>query len=74
MINIFLIRINYFYFFGETGVWIQGFVLRKQVLYCLSLGDGVSVAICLGWPQTVILQISASLVAMITDVSHQNPT
>jgi hypothetical protein len=25
-----------FYFFGETGFWIQGFTLAKQVFFCLS--------------------------------------
>jgi hypothetical protein len=28
---------------------------------------------CLGWPQTAILLISASQVARITDVSHWRP-
>jgi hypothetical protein len=32
--------------------------------------DGVSWTICLGWPWTVILPISASQVAKITGVSH----
>jgi hypothetical protein len=64
----------YFFGGGETGIWIQGFVLAKQVFYCLShtfspfcpgyFGDGVS-----GWPQTMILLISASQVARITGVS-----
>jgi hypothetical protein len=36
-------------------------------------GDGVSWTICLGWPQTSILPISASQVARITSVSHQPP-
>jgi hypothetical protein len=30
--------------------------------------------ICPGWLQTVILLISVSLLARITDVSHQRPT
>jgi hypothetical protein len=34
--------------------------------------DGVSRTICLGWHGTVILQISTSQVARITDVSHWN--
>jgi hypothetical protein len=36
-------------------------------------GDGVSQTICLGYPQTVILPISASQVARITGVSYQCP-
>jgi hypothetical protein len=57
--------------------------LAKLMLYHLShtyssfcsgyFGDGVSRTICLGWPQTLILPISASQVAKITCVSpsHQ---
>jgi hypothetical protein len=33
-------------------------------------GDGVSWAICPGWPRTSVLLISASQVARIADVSH----
>jgi hypothetical protein len=42
-------------------------------LVILEVG-GVSQTICLGWPQTMILQISASPVARITNVGHQQPT
>jgi hypothetical protein len=69
---------------GGTGVWTQGFALGKQVLDCLShssspflsgyFGDGVSWTICLHWPWTQILSISASQVTKITDVSHGCPT
>jgi hypothetical protein len=55
-------------------------MLAKQALYCLShssslffsgyFGDRVSRTTCLGWPQTVILPISASQVVRITGVSH----
>jgi hypothetical protein len=55
-------------------------VLAKQLFYHLShtsspfvsgyFGDGVSKSICLGWPKTAILLISASQVARITGVSH----
>jgi hypothetical protein len=34
-------------------------------------GDGVSQTICLDWPRTMTLPISASQVAWITDVSHR---
>jgi hypothetical protein len=27
---------EFFFFFGENGVWTQGFALAKQALYCLS--------------------------------------
>jgi hypothetical protein len=69
-------------FFGRTGVWTQGFMFANQALYCLSLnfspfcssyfGDGVSRTLCLGWPQTAIIPISAYQVAGITDLSHQS--
>jgi hypothetical protein len=69
-----------FFFFGGTWIWIQGFPLAKQVLYCLShtsspicsgyFGDEVSWSICLGWPRAMILLISASQVARITDMSY----
>jgi hypothetical protein len=36
----------------------------------LSHWDGVLLAFCTGWPQTMILLISASQVAVITDVNH----
>jgi hypothetical protein len=55
-------------------------MLAKQVLYSLGhtsspfcsgyFGDRVSQTVCLGWPQTMILLISASQVAKITGVSH----
>jgi hypothetical protein len=53
-----------------TEVWTQGFTLAKQAINCLSytvnkfcsgcVGDELSRAICLGWPQTMILTISDS--------------
>jgi hypothetical protein len=58
--------------FCGTGVSTQGFMLAKQVVQTASpfcpgyFGDGVSQTICLGWPQTSILPISASQVARIT--------
>jgi hypothetical protein len=67
-------------FFNGTGVWTQYFKLAKQVLYqlshtsssfcCAYFGDRVS--LCLGWPHTAILLISASKTARITRVSHQH--
>jgi hypothetical protein len=57
----------------------SGFALAKQVLYCLShtsrpfcsgyFGDGISPTVCLGWPQTTILLISASQIARITTMN-----
>jgi hypothetical protein len=35
-------------------------------------GDDVSRNICIGWPQTSILLISAIQVARITDMSHKH--
>jgi hypothetical protein len=68
---------------GESRVWTQGFVLPKQVFYCLShnsspfhsgyLGDGVPRTICLGWLWTMTLSVSASQVARITGMHHQRP-
>jgi hypothetical protein len=56
-----------------------------QEFYCLShtsspfffscydyFGHWVSQAICLGWPQTVILPILASQRARVTSMSHQH--
>jgi hypothetical protein len=40
---------------------------------CYGYFDGVSQTICLGWPQNLILSISASWIARITGVSHQYP-
>jgi hypothetical protein len=41
-------------------------------LFCVGyFWDGVLLTICLGWPQTIILLISASRVTRITGVSHQ---
>jgi hypothetical protein len=34
--------------------------------------DGVSRTVCMGWPQAMILPISASQVARIINVSHQH--
>jgi hypothetical protein len=34
---------------------------------------GVSITVCLGWSQTMILPISASQVAGITGMSHHDP-
>jgi hypothetical protein len=63
-------------FLGEGGF---GFMVAKQELYCLShtsspfysdyFGDRVSQTICLRWPGTWILLISASQVARITGVA-----
>jgi hypothetical protein len=79
--NLFILFI---YSFGNgSGVWTQGFIVTKQVLYHLShitspfcsgyFGDGILRTTSLSWLQTVILPISASQVARITVVSHQCP-
>jgi hypothetical protein len=75
--------LGFFLFFGWTGVWTQGFVLAKQVLYSLSYAsspfcsgcfeDGILRTICLGWPQTLILPMSASQIVKITGMSHKHP-
>jgi hypothetical protein len=79
----------FFFFFFFFLEWVWSFGLRascvraKQALYHLIhvsnpfcsgyFGDGVSRTICPGWPQTEILQISASQVVRITSVSHWCP-
>jgi hypothetical protein len=65
-----------------TGIWTQGFKLGKQARYHLNhnsapfflgyFGDRVSWTICLGWPQTVMILISASQVTRIIGISHQS--
>jgi hypothetical protein len=74
----------FFFFFGGTGVWTE---LCKLPLYHLRdnlshtsspvcsayFGDVVSHTVCLGWPWTSILLISASQEARITSVSHGCP-
>jgi hypothetical protein len=64
-----------------TGFWTQGFTLAKQELYCLIhtsspicyhyFGDGILWTICLVWPLTTSLLISASQVPRITGMRHQ---
>jgi hypothetical protein len=45
----------------------------QSILFWLFWRWGVSRTICPGWPQTMILPISASQVARITSVSHWRP-
>jgi hypothetical protein len=65
---------------SETGVWTQGFLFTKQCFISwatpsvhFALVILVSWPACPGWPQTVILPISASQVARITGLNHQHP-
>jgi hypothetical protein len=72
-----------FFFLSRIGVWTQGFMLTKQALSHVSqspvsslfcsgyFGDRVLQTICLSWPQTKILLISASWVPRITGVCQQ---
>jgi hypothetical protein len=76
----FSLHLSVFFFFYGTGTWTQCFVLAKQALYHLSwtsspfcygyFGDGLSQTICLSWPHTMILRISASQVTRIIGMSH----
>jgi hypothetical protein len=69
-----------FFFFLGLGFELRASCLQSDTLYHLSntsspfcsgyLGDGILQIICLGWPRTMILPISASKVARITGVSH----
>jgi hypothetical protein len=66
----------FFFFFGGTGVWTQGFTgldhTSSPFLFWLFWRWNIlNYFICLGWPQNVILSLSASQVARITGVSHQ---
>jgi hypothetical protein len=65
---------------GSIVVWLVGFVRQAlcgwataPVQFALVIvRDGISVAICLGCSQIVILPISASQVDRIADMSHHN--
>jgi hypothetical protein len=68
----------------ETGVWIQGFVLAKQVckvglshtsspFHAGYFGNRISLIFYPGEPRTMIFLISTSQEARITHVSHQHP-
>jgi hypothetical protein len=61
---------------GGTGVWTYGLHLEPLYQSYICAGyfqDRVSKTICLGWPRTMILLISASWVAKMTGVSHLAP-
>jgi hypothetical protein len=62
-----IISLSFWAFVGERGL---GSELRAS---CLQIGERVSQSICLGYPQTAILLISASQVTRITGISHQCP-
>jgi hypothetical protein len=65
---------------GRTGALTQYFPLVKHVLYCMShtshpffsgyFGDGNLQSICLIWPETMTLLISASHVVRIIGRYH----
>jgi hypothetical protein len=71
----------FFFFFCGTEAWTQGLWAHKAdalplesfILFQLVLKIKILWTICLGWPQTVILPISASQAARITGVSHWCP-
>jgi hypothetical protein len=46
---------SFFFFFCGTWLWIQGFVLSKQVLYCLShtFSPSASFKLLISWVGTV---------------------
>jgi hypothetical protein len=79
--NLYLVVI--LFFFSGTGVWTQGFAFAKQALLPLEpqlqpiflwLFWRWALANCFpGWPQTMILWMSASQVARIIGISHQHP-
>jgi hypothetical protein len=74
-------HVSFVCFWQDWGLK-SGFMLTQQTLYCLShtsspfssgyFEDGISQTICLGWPRTAILLVSASQVARIPDISHQH--
>jgi hypothetical protein len=53
------------------ALWLEPHLQSKFALVNLEME--VSPTICSGWPQTTILQMSASQVAWITDGSHWRP-
>jgi hypothetical protein len=71
--------INFFFSFGNTGVWTQGLVLTRQALYHLNHFTSpflcwvfrISQTICQVWLWTTILLISSSWVTKIIGVCHQ---
>jgi hypothetical protein len=76
-------RANMSFFCKCVWDWGLNSGLAKQELYHLNhtsspscsdyFEDGISWSICLDWPRTESLLISASQVARITDMSHQCP-
>jgi hypothetical protein len=66
---------KHFFLFSETGVWTQGFVLVKQVLYHLTdscspfCSDNFWRTICPSWLWTMIFMISASQEARVIGIS-----
>jgi hypothetical protein len=83
-LNSYILYILGYLFFIAKWVWTQGFALVKQMLYflrntsspfCFSyFRDRISWNISLGWPGTMILLVSASLIAMILGVCHKHPS
>jgi hypothetical protein len=71
------VRIFVFFFFYSTGVWTQGLHLEPlHQPFCVCVWwvffkIGSLETVCPGWLWTLILLISASWVARITDVSHR---
>jgi hypothetical protein len=68
--------ILYFYFLVGLGSELKALCLShtfSAFLFPLFFEDRVSQASFLGWPQTLILQISASQATRITGMSHQCP-
>jgi hypothetical protein len=78
--SLFYSWLNSFFFLNEIGVWTQGFALENQELHCLShICSPILFWLFWRWglvnyfpgrPSAMILQISASQVARITDVNH----
>jgi hypothetical protein len=66
---------RWLFFFCGTDVWTQGLHLEPlcQSFFVLSFfRDRVLWTLCPGWLRTMIVLISASWVARITEVSHQH--
>jgi hypothetical protein len=63
-------------FFFDTGIWTQGLhlePLHQPSFVIVYFWDRVLWTICLGWPWTAILVISASWVVSIISMSHWHP-
>jgi hypothetical protein len=60
----------YFFFFGDTGVWTQGFLLLSHVSspFCSDYSGTQGLTFCLGWPGVRSSYFMLSTIAGMTSV------